>query len=126
MQLGFQITKNHTASVLVHGQQLYKNCAHVTCQTLIKRYSIISSIMLSRLGRWSFGLLVFVNMLIPLALIIFAQGFFPYKPFLSGRSIFNQNEEGIARTAQFDRVIFMVVDALRRWSHPGSSGICRG
>lgn len=51
------------------------------------------------------------NLLIPLAIIIFAIGFFPYKPFLPGKATFNEND---VQNAPFDRVIFMVVDALRR------------
>ena len=51
------------------------------------------------------------NLLIPLGILIFAIGFFPYKPFLPGKATFNEND---VQHAPFDRVIFMVVDALRR------------
>lgn len=51
------------------------------------------------------------NLMIPWAIIVFAIGFFPYKPFLPGRATFKQND---VQNAPFDRVIFMVVDALRR------------
>lgn len=64
------------------------------------------------------------NLLIPVSIILFATGFFPYKPFLSGLATFEEveNEEhglGLLTEATrpervFDRVIFMVVDALRR------------
>jgi len=59
---------------------------------------------------------------------VFATGFFPYKPFLAGLATHEQllaeeelgllGESGaeITRPARvFDKVIFMVVDALRRY-----------
>ncbi|KAH0028167.1 hypothetical protein KCU78_g3729, partial [Aureobasidium melanogenum] len=65
------------------------------------------------------------NILIPIAVLVFATGFFPYKPFLSGLATFEEveNEElglgllkGNDRPQRiFDKVIFMTVDALRRW-----------
>jgi len=62
--------------------------------------------------------------LIPIAVLIFATGFFPYKPFLAGLATFEEAEteelglglldkDGRPK-AVFDRVVFMVVDALRR------------
>lgn len=64
------------------------------------------------------------NILIPVAVLVFATGFFPYKPFLSGLATFEEveNEElglGILSSDErperiFDKVIFMTVDALRR------------
>ncbi|KAI9686314.1 MAG: major facilitator super transporter protein, partial [Bogoriella megaspora] len=62
--------------------------------------------------------LVLANALIPLSVLIFAIGFFPYKPFLPGLATYEDSEvlgyEGpLGRP--FDRVVFMVVDALRRW-----------
>lgn len=56
------------------------------------------------------------NLLIPLAILIFATGFFPYKPFLPGRAIFERHlESNQYGSAPFDKVIFMLVDALRRF-----------
>ncbi len=55
--------------------------------------------------------LVIANILIPIAILVFATGFFPYKPFLPGRAAF---KDGDIRDGPFDKVIFMVVDALRR------------
>ena len=56
------------------------------------------------------------NILIPIAVVIFATGFFPYKPFLPGLATFGDVQD-VSHSAQpapiFDRVIFMVVDALR-------------
>ncbi|KAL8809711.1 MAG: hypothetical protein Q9200_003180 [Gallowayella weberi] len=44
---------------------------------------------------------------------LFASGFFPYKAFLPGHASFTADEALFASTAPFDKVIFMVVDALR-------------
>ncbi|KAI5457879.1 alkaline-phosphatase-like protein [Mariannaea sp. PMI_226] len=59
-------------------------------------------------------LLIAANLLIPVSILIFATGFFPYKPFLPGLAEFESLEYGDAPAAPFDRLIFMVVDALRR------------
>ncbi|KAF7886705.1 uncharacterized protein EAF02_003352 [Botrytis sinoallii] len=60
------------------------------------------------------SLLVVANVLIPIAILLFASGFFPYKPFLSGLAQYESLEYGAPPEAPFDKVIFMVVDALRR------------
>lgn len=62
--------------------------------------------------------LTFSNLLLPIAVLVFASGFFPYKPFLPGLATFEDvQESGSVNVAQpeavFDRVVFMVVDALR-------------
>ena len=69
--------------------------------------------------------LVISNLLIPIAVLVFATGFFPYKPFLSGLATFEEVEDGelgldlLSSNERperiFDKVIFMTVDALRRW-----------
>jgi len=59
-------------------------------------------------------LLFAANLLIPIAILTFASGFFPYKPFLSGLAQYENLEYGPPPGAPFDKVIFMVVDALRR------------
>ncbi|KAI9672432.1 MAG: major facilitator super transporter protein [Trizodia sp. TS-e1964] len=59
-------------------------------------------------------LLFLVNVLIPIAILTFATGFFPYKPFLPGLAHYNEKKYGVSPEAPFDKVIFMVVDALRR------------
>lgn len=60
-------------------------------------------------------LLVATNLLIPVAILAFATGFFPYKPFLPGLALYEDLPEyGDPPAAPFDRVVFMVVDALRR------------
>ncbi|OCK81773.1 GPI ethanolamine phosphate transferas-like protein 2 [Lepidopterella palustris CBS 459.81] len=58
-------------------------------------------------------LLAVANFLIPVAVLVFATGFFPYKPFLPGLAKFEKLEYGDPPEGQFDKVIFMVVDALR-------------
>ncbi|GKT73265.1 GPI ethanolamine phosphate transferase [Colletotrichum tofieldiae] len=58
-------------------------------------------------------LLTVANVLIPLAIVTFASGFFPYKPVLPGLAQYETLEYGPPPTAPFDRLIFMVVDALR-------------
>lgn len=66
-------------------------------------------------------LLVLANLLIPVAILVFATGFFPYKPFMPGLAEYedlgweNQmrwSNKSVA-DAPFDRLVFMVVDALR-------------
>lgn len=59
-------------------------------------------------------LLLFSNLLIPIAILTFATGFFPYKPFLPGIATFNDPGPKVTQDAPFDKLIFMVVDALRR------------
>jgi ethanolaminephosphotransferase len=59
----------------------------------------------------SWLLLAVVNLLLPLGILIFAKGFFPYKPFLPGLAEFG-NDVRVPKV--FDKVVFMVVDALRR------------
>ena len=61
--------------------------------------------------RQSLLVLVIANILIPLAILVFATGFFPYKPFLPGKAAFKPDD---VQNGPFDKVIFMVVDALRR------------
>lgn len=65
---------------------------------------------------WKTALLVIANLLIPAAVLIFAAGFFPYKPFLSGLAEHDVSQYGELPPAQFDGVILMVVDALRRYT----------
>lgn len=61
---------------------------------------------------WPF--LTFANLLITVSMLVFATGFFPYKPFIPGQAIFDENGQGRSTSAPFDKIIFMVVDALRR------------
>ncbi|KAK8057905.1 GPI ethanolamine phosphate transferase 2, partial [Apiospora saccharicola] len=59
-------------------------------------------------------LLVAANLLIPVAIYIFAKGFFPYKPLLSGLAQYDEAvDDGLQPAPPFDRLVFMVVDALR-------------
>ncbi|TEA19338.1 GPI ethanolamine phosphate transferase 2 [Colletotrichum sidae] len=57
--------------------------------------------------------LTIANLLIPLAIVAFATGFFPYKPVLPGLAQYENLQYGLPPAAPFDRIIFMVVDALR-------------
>lgn len=58
-------------------------------------------------------LLIAANLLIPAAIVAFATGFFPYKPFLAGLAEYDDVGYGTPPAAPFDRLVFMVVDALR-------------
>ncbi|KAL4976195.1 alkaline-phosphatase-like protein [Aspergillus desertorum] len=60
----------------------------------------------------AYHLLVLVaNVLIPIAVLVFSLGFFPYKPLIPGLATFELSENAPPRV--FDKVVFMVVDALR-------------
>ena len=59
-------------------------------------------------------LLIFANILLPIAVIVFAIGFFPYKPILPGIAEFSDGDKKADTEAPFDKIIFMVIDALRR------------
>jgi ethanolaminephosphotransferase len=59
------------------------------------------------------SLLAAANILILVAVLTFATGFFPYKPFVPGLAQYELSEYGDPPAPHFDKVIFMVVDALR-------------
>lgn len=64
-------------------------------------------------------LLAFPNLLLPISILVFATGFFPHKPFVPGKAKFEEHDDGRPREdAPFNKVVFMVVDALRRWRFP--------
>ncbi|KAF1839033.1 GPI ethanolamine phosphate transferase 2 [Decorospora gaudefroyi] len=66
-------------------------------------------------------LLTVANLLIPVAILVFATGFFPYKPFMPGLAEYEElgwsdrlgEDWQNPPEAPFDKLIFMVVDALR-------------
>jgi ethanolaminephosphotransferase len=66
-------------------------------------------------------LLTVANLLIPVAILVFATGFFPYKPFMPGLAQYEElawsekmgEDWQKPPEALFDKLIFMVVDALR-------------
>ncbi|KAF2184722.1 GPI ethanolamine phosphate transferas-like protein 2 [Zopfia rhizophila CBS 207.26] len=63
-------------------------------------------------------LLTVANLLIPVAILVFATGFFPYKPFIPGLAEYEEignyaYKFGKAPDAPFNKLVFMVVDALR-------------
>lgn len=62
---------------------------------------------------YSITIIVAANVLIPLAALTFVKGFFPHKPFFPGQAQYPDDGKPIP-PAPFDKVIFMVVDALRR------------
>ncbi|AEO69526.1 uncharacterized protein THITE_2120034 [Thermothielavioides terrestris NRRL 8126] len=65
-------------------------------------------------GPLSTALLLVANLLIPAAIFIFATGFFPYKPLLPGLATYHDVADyGAPPPAPFDRLVFMVIDALR-------------
>lgn len=74
----------------------------------------------SRDGTLSSVLLLVANILIPVAIVVFATGFFPYKPLLPGLASYDAvTEYGDPPAAPFDKLVFMVIDALRRYhSYP--------
>ena len=62
--------------------------------------------------------LTLANLLLPIAVLVFAAGFFPYKPVLPGLADWQDGDDGekkfgLAAHAPFNKVVFMVVDALR-------------
>ncbi|KAE9970373.1 hypothetical protein BLS_004955 [Venturia inaequalis] len=68
-------------------------------------------------------LLAAANILIPVAVLTFATGFFPYKPFVPGLGQYDLSHYGDPPESHFDKVIFMVVDALRSdFVYSASSG----
>ena len=72
-------------------------------------------------------LLTLANLLIPIAILVFATGFFPYKPFMPGLAEYEilgwedrvgwessgEDKSVNAPEAPFERLVFMVGDALR-------------
>jgi ethanolamine phosphate transferase 2 subunit G len=60
-------------------------------------------------------LLVVANVLLPISVLIFATGFFPHKPFIPGLATHQdlQADLGNPPPPQYDRLVFMVIDALR-------------
>lgn len=53
------------------------------------------------------------NLLILVGILTFSSGFFPYKPLLPGLATFDEVDQDVPSPI-FDKVVFMVVDALRR------------
>lgn len=70
-------------------------------------------------GSWA---TLIANILVPIAVLIFSSGFFPYKPLISGLATFEQDDGFAAPPKVFDKVIFMVIDALRRYDYTISGG----
>ena len=58
-------------------------------------------------------LIAATNLSLIVGIFTFAVGFFPYKPFLPGLSVFSEDSELVA--VPFNKVVFMVIDALRAY-----------
>ncbi|KAG6199967.1 hypothetical protein E4U10_003679 [Claviceps purpurea] len=56
---------------------------------------------------------IIANLLLPLSIVVFGVGFFPYKPYLPGLARYETLTYGDPPEAPFDKLVFMVVDALR-------------
>jgi ethanolaminephosphotransferase len=56
---------------------------------------------------------IIANLLVLVGILTFSSGFFPYKPLIPGLATFESEND--SAPAVFDKVIFMVVDALRRY-----------
>ncbi|KAL4958825.1 mannose-ethanolamine phosphotransferase LAS21 [Aspergillus stella-maris] len=67
--------------------------------------------MVKKMAMPASWLILVANALIPIAITVFSIGFFPYKPLISGLATFGESENVPPKV--FDKVIFMVVDALR-------------
>lgn len=92
----------------VAGRNAHHECASAPCPPRRRAAEMARSLLVP--------LVVAANLLIPVAILVFARGFFPYKPFIPGLAQYEPLEEfGDAPGAPFDRLIFMVVDALRRY-----------
>lgn len=67
------------------------------------------------MGRYNTALVALANVLLLPAILFFAKGFFPYKPSIPGLAQYDQESlgSGTQPEAKFDRLVFMVVDALR-------------
>ena len=95
----------------------YMTCPHCNCSIFTSSSGRVVNMAPSRFNL----LLLLSNLLIPIAILTFATGFFPYKPFLPGIAEFNESSHEVPQdTPPFDRLIFMVVDALRRSASPRS------
>lgn len=55
------------------------------------------------------------NVLTVCAILVFASGFFPHKAFLPGLAAPPLEQDVSQSPSPFNKVIFMVVDALRRY-----------
>lgn len=60
---------------------------------------------------------ILANIFVAFAILLFAAGFFPHKAFIPGLAAWPTDREISPIGSPFDKVIFMVVDALRRYLH---------
>ncbi|KPI42222.1 GPI ethanolamine phosphate transferase 2 [Cyphellophora attinorum] len=57
--------------------------------------------------------IILANILLVISIAIFAAGFFPYKAFIPGLATWQPDSRRTSSRPPFDKVVFMVVDALR-------------
>lgn len=57
---------------------------------------------------------ILANIFLAGAILLFAAGFFPHKAFIPGLAKWPTDRDVPSVDAPFEKVIFMVVDALRR------------
>lgn len=93
---------------VLQGCEAHRECASARVHRDVTPPKMARSLLVS--------LVVTANLLIPVAILVFARGFFPYKPFIPGLAQYEPLEDfREVPAAPFDRLIFMVVDALRRY-----------
>jgi ethanolamine phosphate transferase 2 subunit G len=57
---------------------------------------------------------ILANLFLAIAILLFAAGFFPHKAFIPGLAEWPVDRDVPSMGPPFEKVIFMVVDALRR------------
>lgn len=63
-------------------------------------------------SKWT---ILIANILVPISILVFSSGFFPYKTLLPGFATHEHTSNSQIPPGVFDKVVFMVVDALRRY-----------
>jgi len=93
---------------------VYSKVSSNTCRDIVPEACTHSLNLQIMRGLSSWLSIAAINLLLPVGILLFAKGFFPYKPFLPGLAVFG--DEDVRTTVPFDKVVFMVVDALRRYA----------
>lgn len=120
LQVNFWVesSPNFVSSLLLLPYSITSTNAHRVAELLCLKAWPCSVDDMARSWRFRLAALISSNVLLPVAALVFATGFFPYKPFLPGLATFQDVQEQNSKyteqpEAAFDRVVFMVVDALR-------------
>jgi hypothetical protein len=105
-----------TASTFIHADQAGKPVVDEVYRLHTRRAVFERTMASHKYKRLS--LLTIANILLPIAVSLFASGFFPYKPVLPGLAVFDGVVEAESTTntqpkQMFGRMVLMVVDALR-------------